>query len=81
MTDTQEFVITRKYLESLTFRPFENSDFLPFEGVESPVPLIAIDEENYWTVIIDGSFCDIYNEDCELVSQCYDICGLDYTND
>lgn len=81
MIENQEFEITRKYLEGLSFRPFDNSDVLAFYGVESPVPLIAIDEDNQWSVIIDGSFCDIYDENCELVSQCFDISGLDYTDD
>ena len=52
--------ITREFLSSLSFRPFEQNDYFGFGGVESPVPLIA--ETDEFVVIIDGQRCEVFGE-------------------
>ena len=37
--------ISRELLESLTFRVFTKNDYFRFGGVQSPVPLIAENED------------------------------------
>lgn len=71
-------IITRKYLQGLEWRLFGSDDIWAFAGVESPVPLIATDEERNYIVVLDGSFVDIYDDNMELVEQCFDISGLEY---
>ncbi len=46
-----------KILAETKFRPFEKSDFVTFQGVESDSPLISIDEDSErlgYTIIIDS---------------------------
>ena len=52
--------ITRELLESLTFRVFTKNDYYGFGGVESPVPLIAENEDEGICVVIDGDFAELY---------------------
>lgn len=51
-------MITREFLASLPFRPFQKTDYYGFSGVESPVPLIA--ETDEFLAIIDGQYCEVY---------------------
>ena len=64
--------ITREFLRSLNFRPFEKTDYFGFCGVESPVPLIA--EKDNILVIIDGIYAELYitSENGEI--DCVDTC-------
>ena len=57
--------ITRELLESLTFRVFTKNDYYGFGGVESPVPLIAENEDEGICVVIDGDFAELYAFDGE----------------
>lgn len=71
--------ITRALLESLTFRPFTETDYYGFSGVQSPVPMIS--DNTGVLVIIDGCYAELYaNEnDCgEADDVCDDIRELPY---
>ena len=72
-------ILTREFLKSLSFRVFTATDYYGFQGVESPVPLMA--EKDQYLVIIDGSRCDVYaecaNGEVDLVAECEDITALD----
>jgi hypothetical protein len=69
-------LLSRKFLSALSFRVMTKSDLEGFAGCESPVPLIA--EALSFTVIIDGSRCEIYDENGQLVDSTDDICKLSY---
>ena len=58
--------ISRELLKTLNFRVFEKSDYFGFAGVESPVPLIAENDDEGICVIIDGEKVELY---------CYDGCA------
>ena len=58
--------ISRELLESLNFRVFTETDYFGFAGVESPVPLIAENDDEGICVIIDGDSAELY---------CYDGCA------
>ena len=66
-------MITREFLSTLNFRPFTESDYFGFAGVESPVPLIA--ETDELIVIIDGQRCEVFDENGE-IEYCEDITTL-----
>lgn len=74
--------ISRELLNSLNFRVFEKTDYYNFAGVESPVPLIAENDDEGICVIIDGDkvelYCyDIYNcANFDLVDTCDNIRDL-----
>ena len=55
-----EMILTRKFLRSLNFRVFRDIDYHGFAGVESPVPLIC-DENEDFLVILDGNRCEFYS--------------------
>lgn len=55
-------MITRKFLSSLNFRRFNETDFMGFAGVQSPVPFIC-DENPEFLVILDGDYCEVYLEE------------------
>lgn len=69
--------ISRELLQSLNFRVFTKQDYFGFSGVESPVPLIAENDDEGICVIIDGDSAELYaydgcaNFDC--IDQCDDI--------
>lgn len=69
-------MITRKFLRSLSFKPFSEFDYQGFAGVESPVPLIA--ETDEYLIILDGNRCEVYGHSGEPEFVCYDVCGLPY---
>ena len=66
--------ITRSLLGSLNFRPFTKNDYFGFSGVESPVPLIAEDEDRGICVIIDGDSAELYKFDIDGSFDCEDVC-------
>ena len=66
--------ITRSLLDSLTFRVFTKQDYYGFSGVESPVPLIAEDEDRGICVIIDGDCAELYEIEIDGSFDCVDIC-------
>jgi hypothetical protein len=68
-------MITKEFLENLEFRVFDHTDYYGFAGVQSPVPLIAEFEDKY-TIIIDGGVCQVYDDECNMVDDCEDICNL-----
>jgi len=53
-------ILTRKFLRSLNFRVFRDIDYNGFGGVESPVPLIC-DENEDFLVILDGVHCEYFS--------------------
>lgn len=69
------YMITREFLENLKFRPFSETDYYGFAGVQSPVPLIAEFEDKY-IVIIDGGVCQVFDDEMNMVDDCEDICEL-----
>jgi hypothetical protein len=77
--------ISRELLSSMTFRPFTQNDYYGFEGVESPVPLIAENEDEGICVIIDGDYAELYAFDgCanfDLIDQCDSIRELPIKTD
>lgn len=64
--------ITRSYLQSLTFKPFDDAMYQGFAGVQSPVPFYAEDADEY-LLILDGNYVEMYDEDGELIDTCDDI--------
>ena len=72
------FMITRKFLSSLSFRVMTENEKMGFAGCESPAPLIAEFGDNY-LVIIDGSGCQVFDvNELEVVDSCDDIRELAY---
>jgi hypothetical protein len=55
--------ISRQLIESLEFRPFTKQDWYGFQGCESPVPMIAENDDEGILVIIDGDYCELYAAD------------------
>jgi hypothetical protein len=72
--------ISRELLKSMYFRVFTKTDYYGFAGVESPVPLIAENDDEGICIIIDGNRAELYCFDgCanfELVDTCENICEL-----
>ena len=70
--------ITRELIASLEFRPFGPMDYMGFQGVESPIPLIAESED--FLVIIDGDYAELYIHDYEFgaFDTCENIRELSY---
>ena len=66
--------ITRSLLASLNFRQFTKNDYYAFSGVESPVPLIAEDDNRGICVIIDGNIAELYQYDIDGSFDNVDIC-------
>jgi hypothetical protein len=75
-------IITRELIKFLKFRPFDEADFESFNGVSSPVPMIAENDDEGICMIIDGDVAELYFYDgCanfELVEICDDIRSLPY---
>jgi len=69
-------MITRDFLAGFNFRVMTRNDLMGFSGCQSPVPLIA--ENDDYLVIIDGSVCEVYGEDPSdgPIETCTDICQL-----
>lgn len=71
-------MITRKFLQTLKFRPMDKNDLMGFCGCSSPVPLIAEFGEKY-LVIIDGKYCEIIDTvELDQIDFCDDIIALGY---
>ena len=74
--------ISRELLASLTFRPFTIQDYYAFSGVQSPVPMIAENDEEGICVVIDGDRAELYAYDGCANFECVDevmyISGLPY---
>ena len=71
-------MISRKFLKTLNFRPFDENDFEGFAGVDSPVPFVAENED--YLVIIDGDTCDVfYIEDLSIAYHCNSISNLPFS--
>ena len=66
--------ITRELLESLTFRVFTKNDYYGFAGVQSPVPLIAENDDEGVMMIIDGDYAELYAYDGCANFDCIDTC-------
>jgi hypothetical protein len=77
--------ISRSLLKSMNFRPFNDSDYNGFAGVESPVPLIAENDDEGICIVIDGDRAELYCFDgCanfELVDTCDNIRELPIKSD
>lgn len=75
-------MITRKFLRSLNFRKFNETDYMGFGGVQSPVPLIF--ENDDYLVILDGNYCEVYlaenieDGSFEPIETCDNVCELPY---
>jgi hypothetical protein len=67
-------VITRDLLSSLKFRTFTKNDYYGFSGVESPVPLIAENEDEGICVVIDGDTAELYCFDGDGSFDIVDVC-------
>jgi hypothetical protein len=74
-------IISRAFLSGFKFKPMDSVDKMGFAGVESPVPLIAENED--YLVIIDGVYCEVYDAvtidgNFEPTETCDNICELPY---
>ena len=54
-------MITREFLSTFNFRVMTEFDLQVFSGCESPVPLIAENDE--YLVVIDGDRCEVFGGD------------------
>jgi len=70
-------MLTREYLKSLTFKPFDDAMFEGFAGVNSPVPFYADDGDEF-LVILDGDYAELYDEHGFRVEFCESVSGLPY---
>lgn len=52
--------ISRELIKSLSFRVFTQNDYYGFAGVNSPIPLIAENEDEGVLMIIDGDYAELY---------------------
>lgn len=66
--------ISRELLASLNFRVMTETDKFGFAGVESPVPLIAENEDEGILVVIDGAHAELYAFDGDGNFECVDTC-------
>lgn len=55
--------ISRELINSLEFREFTSTDYYGFAGVESPIPLIAENDDEGIVMIIDGDVAELYAYD------------------
>lgn len=71
-------LLTREFLSTFKFRPFDKADYMGFGGVESPCPMIA-DRDSY-LIIIDGDYCELYLDGYEFgaFETCENIRELPY---
>ena len=53
--------ITREFLESVSFSPFNENVWEAFSGCESAFPLIG--EKDGLTIIVDGNMIAVYSEE------------------
>jgi hypothetical protein len=57
-----KFIITRDLLAGLKFRVMTDSDRNGFDGLDSPVPLIAETSDGKYIVVLDGDLCEVYGD-------------------
>lgn len=67
-------VISRELIQSLNFRAFTQNDYFGFSGVESPIPLIAENDDEGILMIIDGNYAELYANNGEGDIDCVDTC-------
>jgi hypothetical protein len=72
--DMKFTVISRELIKSLTFRPFDKTDYYAFSGVESPIPLIAENEDEGILMIVDGPIAELYADTGDGGYDCVDVC-------
>ena len=65
--------ISRELMKSLSFRPFDKTDYYGFAGVTSPVPLIAENEDEGILMIIDGDYAELYCDTGDGGFECVDV--------
>jgi uncharacterized ParB-like nuclease family protein len=66
--------ISRELIKSLNFRQFTQTDYYGFAGVESPIPLIAENDDEGILMIIDGGRAELYAYDGCANFECIDTC-------
>ena len=66
--------ISRELIQSLNFRPFTKTDYYGFCDVQSPIPLIAENEDEGILMIIDGDYAELYAFDGDGGIDCVDQC-------
>ena len=66
--------ISRELISSLEFRQMDECDKMGFAGVESPIPLIAENDDEGIIVIIDGDRAELYCVDGCANFDCVDTC-------
>ena len=70
-------MISRKFLENLSFRVMDKFDREGFAGCGSPVPMIA--EFGKLLIVIDGAYCEVTDsETLDQVDFCENILALPY---
>lgn len=70
-------MITREFLQALTWKPFDRMMWEGFAGCNSPVPFYAETSEDI-LVVLDGNFCEVFNADGEVLASCEDVTQLPY---
>ena len=72
--------ISRELINSLEFREFASTDYHAFAGVESPIPLIAENDDENIVMIIDGDRAELYYVDgvanFDMIDSVESICKL-----
>lgn len=74
-------IISRSFLRSLNFKVMDDIDRMGFAGAQSPVALIA--ENDDYLVVVDGNYCEVYDAvtidgNFEPTETCENICDLPY---
>ena len=66
--------ISRQLISSMDFRVMSDFDKNGFAGVESPVPLIAENEDEGILMVVDGQRAELYAYDGCANFECVDVC-------
>ena len=61
--------ISREFLETLTFRPFNENDWYAFSGCETSFPLIS--ESEGYSIIVDGNKIAVYSNESDEFKSVY----------
>lgn len=72
-------LITRDFLASLKFEVMTPFQLNGFDGLQSPVPLMA--ETDDYLVVLDGDRCEVYGDpekdgSTELIAECFNVRAL-----
>lgn len=67
-------LISRALLKSMNFRVMSDFEKNGFAGAESPVPLIAENEDEGILIVIDGAHAELYAFDGCANFECIDSC-------